>query len=646
MNDKDPIQHKEGPALVFAGAGAGKTRTLTQRVKWLVQQGEDPYAITLITFTNKAAKEMKSRIACLLEEPLAEAVWVGTFHRFCLQALQVYGREIGLEKVAVLDANDQYKLVERIIAEIFPEKPPKNFTPSAALGAISRAANSGWDDLELATMYADLTEKIVNFRWAYADAKKELGVLDYDDLLAQGLRLLKLSEGAVRMAKRRVAYLMVDEFQDTNGVQLELVRALAPGASPNLMVVGDPDQSIYGWRGANYRTILQFRQHYPSAAVYGLYTNYRSQAAVVEVANRIIAKNAERKPEIQQAYLPKGEEPFLMVAKNRWDEAHFVARAVEFYQAQGIPLEEMAVLMRANFLSREVEQALRVRGIPYQFTGGKGFFQRREVQLGMAALKVLSNPKDSLALATLIEEMVEGAGPVGIQKVLEAGKALDLSPLEAFRNPLALKGLRGKEVQAEAARLAGVLQKQVSRLAGETPEFHALLKETLERLDFERWLDRLGEEAEERHSRQANLGRLIETLQEWQKDNPQGSLQDLVITLLLEADTPEEGQGVHLMTIHASKGMEFRVVFVIGLNEGLFPLRKAGQTLEGLEEERRLMYVAVTRAKEFLHLSYAADGTVSRFAQEAGVGVEKYDPQLGWSGRQNQHALKALLEIA
>jgi len=206
--------------------------------------------------------------------------------------------------------------------------------------------------------------------------------------------------------------------------------------------------------------------------------------------------------------------------------------------------------------------------------------------------------------------------------------------------------LRGKEVQAEAARLAGVLQEQVSRLAGEALEFHALLKETLERLGFEAWLDRLGEEEEERRSRRANLERLIQAVQEWQKDNPQGLLQDLVITLLLEADTPEEGQGVHLMTIHASKGMEFRVVFVIGLNEGLFPLKKAGHTLEGLEEERRLMYVAVTRAKEFLHLSYAADGAVSRFAQEAGVGVEKYDPQLGWSGRQNQRALKALLEIA
>jgi DNA helicase-2/ATP-dependent DNA helicase PcrA len=642
----DPIQHKEGPALVFAGAGAGKTRTLTQRVKWLVEQGEDPYAITLITFTNKAAKEMKSRIAGLLEEPLAEGVWVGTFHRFCLQALQVYGHEIGLDKVAVLDANDQHKLAERIIAGLFPEKPPKNFTPTAALGAVSRAANSGWDDLELATMYADL-EKIANFRWAYQDAKRELGVLDYDDLLLQGVRLLKLSEGAARMARRRAAYLMVDEFQDTNGVQLELVRALAPGASPNLMVVGDPDQSIYGWRGANYRTILQFRQYYPTAVVYGLYTNYRSQAAVVEVANRVIAKNAERKPEVQQAHLPKGEEPFLMAAKNRWDEAHFVARAVEFYRAQGIPLEEMAVLMRANFLSREVEQALRVRGIPYQFTGGKGFFERREVQLGMAALKVLSNPKDSLALAALVEEMVEGAGPVGIQKVLEAGKALNLSPLEAFRNPVALKGLRGKEVQAKAARLAEALQEQVSRLAGEAPEFHVLLKETMDRLGFEGWLDHLGEDAEQRCVRQANLERLIQAVQEWQKDNPQGLLQDLVITLLLEADTsPEESQGVHLMTVHASKGMEFRVVFVIGLNEGLFPLRKAGNTLEGLEEERRLMYVAVTRAKEFLHLSYAADGTVSRFAQEAGVAVEKYDPQLGWSGRQNQRALKALLEIA
>lgn len=643
----DPTQHKEGPALVFAGAGAGKTRTLTQRVKYLVEQGEDPYGITLVTFTNKAAGEMKSRIAGLLEEPLAEAVWVGTFHKFCLQSLQVYGREIGLEGVAVMDAAAQHKLAERIIAGLFPEKAPKGFTPMAALGAVSRAANSGWDDVQLATMYADLSEKIVNFRWAYEEAKKELGVLDYDDLLLQGVRLLKLSEGAARMVRRRAAYLMVDEFQDTNGVQLELVRAIAPGASPNLMVVGDPDQSIYGWRGANYRTILQFRTHYPTAVVYGLYTNYRSQAAVVEVANRVIAQNAERKPEVQQAHLPKGEEPFLMTARNRWEEAHFVARAVEFYRAQGVALEEMAVLMRANFLSREVEQALRLRGIPYQFTGGKSFFERQEVQLGMAALKVLANPKDSLAVATLVEEMVEGAGPLGIQKVLEAAKAANLSPLEAFRNPATVKGLRGKEVQAEATRLAEVLQDQVARLAGEAPEYHVLLKETLDRLGFEAWLDRLGEEAEQRYSRRANLERLIQAVQEWQETNPGGLLPDLVATLLLEAgETAEEGQGVHLMTVHASKGMEFRVVFVFGLNEGLFPLRKAASSPEALEEERRLMYVAVTRAKEYLHLSCAADGAISRFAQEAGVSVEQYDPQLGWGGRQNQRALKALLEIA
>lgn len=641
----DPTQHKEGPALVFAGAGAGKTRTLTQRVKYLVEQGEDPYGITLVTFTNKAAGEMKSRIAGLLEEPLAEAVWVGTFHKFCLQSLQVYGREIGLEGVAVMDATAQHKLAERIIAGLFPEKAPRGFTPMAALGAVSRAANSGWDDVQLATMYADLSEKIVNFRWAYEEAKKELGVLDYDDLLLQGVRLLKLSEGAARMVRRRAAYLMVDEFQDTNGVQLELVRAIAPGASPNLMVVGDPDQSIYGWRGANYRTILQFRTHYPTAVVYGLYTNYRSQAAVVEVANRVIAQNAERKPEVQQAHLPKGEEPFLMTARNRWEEAHFVARAVEFYRAQGVALEEMAVLMRANFLSREVEQALRLRGIPYQFTGGKSFFERQEVQLGMAALKVLANPKDSLAVATLVEEMVEGAGPLGIQKVLEAAKAAN--PLEAFRNPATVKGLRGKEVQAEATRLAEVLQDQVARLAGEAPEYHVLLKETLDRLGFEAWLDRLGEEAEQRYSRRANLERLIQAVQEWQETNPGGLLPDLVATLLLEAgETAEEGQGVHLMTVHASKGMEFRVVFVFGLNEGLFPLRKAASSPEALEEERRLMYVAVTRAKEYLHLSCAADGAISRFAQEAGVSVEQYDPQLGWGGRQNQRALKALLEIA
>lgn len=647
MNN-DPIRHGEGPALVFAGAGAGKTRTLTQRVKHLVQQGEDPYSITLVTFTNKAAGEMKSRIAGLLEAPLAEAVWVGTFHKFCLQALQVYGREIGHGEVAVLDAAAQRKLAERIIAGLFPEKPPRGFTPMAALGAVSRAANSGWDDIQLATMYADLTEKIINFRWAYEEAKKELGLLDYDDLLLQGVRLMKLSEGAARMVRRRAAFLMVDEFQDTNGVQFDLVRALAPGASPNLMVVGDPDQSIYGWRGANYQTILQFRQHYPSAVVYGLLTNYRSQAQVVEVANRIIAYNATRKPEMQQAHLPRGEEPFLMAAKNRWEEAHFVARAVEFYRAQGVALEEMAVLMRANFLSREVEQALRLRGIPYQFSGSKSFFERREIQLGMAVLKVLANPKDSLAVAALVEEMVEGAGPLGIQKVLEAAKAANLSPLEAFRNPAMVKGLRGKEVQAEAMRLAEVLQDQVGRLAGEAPEYHALLKETLDRLGFEAWLDRLGEESEQVYSRRANLDRLLQGMQEWQEVNPGAPLQDLVGTLLLEAgDTPaEEGQGVHLMTVHASKGMEFRVVFVIGLNEGLFPLSKASSSFEGLEEERRLMYVAVTRAKEVLHLSYAADGVVSRFAQEAGVPVEEYDPRLGWSGRQNQQALKALLEIA
>lgn len=651
----DPSRHTDGPALVFAGAGAGKTRNLIHRVNHLVEKGVDPHGITLITFTNKAAQEMRSRLVGLLEEPQAEAVWVGTFHRFCLQALTVYGAEVDLKAFSLLDSSNQQRLAERLVKEIFPEgkDKPKGFTTQAALSAVSRAANSRWDDLQLATMYADLTEKIVSFKYAYMDAKKELGVLDYDDLLLQGIRLFKLSPGAAGMARRRCLYLMVDEFQDTNTVQLELIQSLAPGASPNLMVVGDPDQSIYGWRGADYRTILNFQRIYPTAQVYGLYTNYRSKAAVVELANRVIQGNRERKPGVQTAHHPGGEEPVLMAAGDRAAEAQFVAQAVDYYHRQGIPYEEMAVLMRANFLSLDVEQAFRSRKIPYRFSGGQSFFDRAEVRLAMAVLRVLISPADVLSIGHLAEELVEGAGPAGIEKVLQRGKEQGLSPLESLQDPGALKGLRGEATRKGARELARVLSAQALLLQDPAARVDQVLQDTLEALPVDAWLKKQAQGSEENLLvRRKNRDRFLEVVRAWQESNSEAPLSELLASLVLEALEKEpEQKGVYVMTIHASKGMEFRVTFVVGLNEGVFPLQKATSDLQQLEEERRLFYVAITRAKEYLHLSCAEKGfrgdwqRPSLFCQEARLEIMKYDPRLGFHGTETNQALTGLLNL-
>lgn len=651
MNQQEQaIRHLEGPALVFAGAGAGKTRTLTHRVKHLVEEGVDPHGITLVTFTNKAAGEMKERIARLLEAPLAEAVWVGTFHRFCLQALQVYGGEVGVANPRVLDAAEQLRLAERIVEALFPKgNRPEGFTARAALGAVSRAANSGWDDVQLATMYADLTERVVNFRWAYADAKRELGVLDYDDLLLQGVRLFKLSQGAAAMARRRCRQLMVDEFQDTNAVQLELVRAIAPGASPNLMVVGDPDQSIYGWRGADFRTILRFRQLYPTARVYGLYANYRSQAHVVRLANQVIRGNRERKPEEQLPVREAGEPPLLVRAQTREEEARFVADAVAFSHEQGVPYEEMAVLMRANFLSLEVERALRERKIPYQLVATGSFYERREVQLVLTALKALLRP-DPLNVGFLVEELVEGAGAAGVAKVLEAGKARGACPLEAFCDPECLKGLRSEQARQGARRVASALRRHAPLVHTDPPR--EVLEQLLRDMGFAAFLAREADgSAEALLSRARNVEALLEQVQRWREKNPDAPLGDLLAALALEAvESAPEGRGVRLMTVHASKGMEFSVVFLFGFNQGVFPLRKAQGDLEALEEERRLFYVAVTRAKERLFLSCSLKSpkgaqSPSPFLAEVELEQLDYDPALGFHGGGATRAAAALLGL-
>lgn len=616
---RQAVLHFEGPALVVAGAGSGKTRTVVHRVAYLIaHRGVFPSEILAVTFTNKAAEEMKERLKRMVKG--AGELWVSTFHAAALRILRVYGERVGLKPgFVVYDEDDQTALLKEVLKEL-----GLTAKPGPIRSLLDRAKNQGVAPeslvAELPEFYGGLSRgRLQDVLVRYGEALRAQGALDFGDILLKALELLEGDEEVLKRVRRRARFIHVDEYQDTNPVQYRFTRLLA-GEEANLMAVGDPDQGIYSFRAADIRNILEFTRDYPGARVYRLEDNYRSTEAILRFANAVIAQNALRLEKTLRPVRAGGEPVRLFRAPDAREEARFVAEEV---LRLGPPFERVAVLYRTNAQSRLLEQALASRGIPVRVVGGVGFFERAEVKDLLAYARLSLNPLDVVSLKRVLNTPPRGIGPATVEKVQAMAQERGLPLYEALKV--------GAEVlpRPEPLRHFLALMEELQDLVFGPAE--AFFRHLLEATDYPNYLKEAYPEDHE--DRLENVEELLRAAKEAE------GLMDFLdrVALTARAEEPgETGGRVALMTLHNAKGLEFPVVFLVGVEEGLLPHRSSLSTLEGLEEERRLFYVGITRAQERLYLSYAGEREVygrteptrpSRFLEEVDPTLyEEYDP--------------------
>jgi DNA helicase-2/ATP-dependent DNA helicase PcrA len=593
---REAVSHGEGPLLVVAGAGSGKTRVLTYRIAWLLARGlAQPHEILAVTFTNKAAREMVERVEALLGGPLVGG-FVGTFHRFALQLLRRHPREVGLrERFAIADEDDQRRIIERVLKRLGVGT--GQLTPRAARSRISAAKNAMLSPAELEQRAQGHSERLVAEVYAaYEDELRGVGAVDFDDMLALSVRLLEREEGLRKGLSGRFRWLLVDEYQDTNVPQARLLALLA-GAHPNLTVVGDEDQSIYRWRGAQIENILGFDQAYAGARVVTLGRNYRSAEPILTAAAAVIGRNTRRRAKRFTSEAGPGVPVVAFQAADEVDEARFVAGEIERLRAT-VELGSMAVLFRINAQSRPFEAELVRRAIPYVVVGGTRFWERAEVKDAVAYLRLVVAPDDALAFRRAIHVPARGIGQATMEILEGAAAASGMSlPAAARSQPAGLTQRAGVAIAAFFELLDAL-----RTLAGERPP-QDVVQTLLERSGL---AAQYGLEDEEDRARRANLDELVSAAAEAaERGLDLAGMMDEV-ALLSDADARVNGQAVRLSTLHAAKGLEWDSVFLVGLEDGLLPLRREGATdIEDEEEERRLAYVGMTRARRHLTLTMA-----------------------------------------
>ncbi len=616
---RQAVLHFEGPALVVAGAGSGKTRTVVHRVAYLIaQRGVFPSEILAVTFTNKAAEEMRERLKAMV--PGGGELWVSTFHAAALRILRVYGERVGLKPgFVVYDEDDQTALLKEIFKEL-----GLSAKPAPIKSLLDRAKNQGVAPesllADLPEFYAGLPRgRLQDVLLRYGEALRSQGALDFGDILLYALRLLEGDGEVLKRVRKRARFIHVDEYQDTSPVQYHLTRLLA-GEEANLMAVGDPDQGIYSFRAADIRNILDFTRDYPGAKVYRLEDNYRSTEAILRFANAVIVKNALRLEKNLRPVKRGGEPVRLYRAGDAREEARFVAEEIG---RLGPPFDRVAVLYRTNAQSRLLEQALAQRGVPVRVVGGVGFFERAEVKDLLAYARLSLNPLDAVSLKRVLNTPPRGIGPATLEKIQAIAQERGLPLFEALEAGAAVLP------RPEPVRHFLALMAELMDLAFGPAE--AFFRHLLEATDYLTYLkEAYPEDAEDRLE---NVEELLRAAREAE------SLVDFLdkVALTARAEEPGEAEGrVSLMTLHNAKGLEFPVVFLVGVEEGLLPHRSSLSTLEGLEEERRLFYVGVTRAQDRLYLSYAQEREIygrpepvrpSRFLEEVEEDLyEVYDP--------------------
>ena len=614
---REAIRHEDGPLLVIAGAGSGKTRVITRRIAHLIRLGHPPWSILGLTFTNKAAGEMRERVADLVG---SDEVLLSTFHSLGNRLLRIEGEHIGISsRFSIYDGEDQRTLIKRILKDL--DLDPANFRPPAVAEGISRLKNRGISPEE-AEASAHYFKRVVGK--VYARYKQELEkseALDFDDLLLETLRLFKECDAVREKYQDRFRFILIDEYQDTNLVQYNLAKIMA-GERMNLCATGDPDQSIYSWRGADLRNILEFEKDYPGARVIKLEQNYRSTGNILRAADEVIKNNTQRKPRTLWTDGPDGERITVYSALGESDEAEFVVRTIVEQKLKGVSYGDMAIFYRTNALSRALERALSLNNLPYAIIGGVEFYERREVKDLMAYLKLLDNPRDSVSLYRVINTPPRSIGLQTVQAIQKAAAADRVAPIDAIRKICSDGGLASRQRSALSRFLA--LYDEVS--AEPRVSVEHVLKRLLERTDFIAYLDR--SDPASAADRKDNVNELIGAVAEYDRANPDGSLHGfLEETALIRGidNWEDERERVVLMTLHSAKGLEFPMVFLVGLEDGVLPHMLTLSDPYQVEEERRLFYVGITRARKKLHLSRsnsrARQGSVtasppSRFLRE------------------------------
>lgn len=598
---KEAVLHGEGPLLILAGAGSGKTRVITHRIAHLVHNlGVHPGNILAMTFTNKAAKEMAARIQKLLGSAGAPHN-ISTFHSACGRILRKKIDRLGFESNFVIyDDRDSERLLKEVLVQLDLDE--KKFPLKAVSAKIDDLKNRGLfpEDLDPIATNGVYDEIIVRIYSAYQQRLKKCNALDFGDLLLQTVRLLKDFPDVLREYQERFQWILVDEYQDTNPVQYNMIKLLA-GERRNLCVVGDDDQSIYSWRGADIRNILEFEKDFPGVKVVRLEQNYRSTANILTAAGEVVKRNFGRKGKTLWTENPEGSLIRYHRAETDRDEARFVSREVSKLRAGGIPLEEIAVFYRTNAQSRQVEEALVSEAIPYHIVGGVRFYARMEIKDILAYLRVLDNPADDISLLRIINVPPRGIGTTTVDRIaLEAGKnqtGLYNALHDTAGGSLLGAGPRGK-VAAFISMMESFRQEAATNLP--LPE---LARKIMEDSGY---LARLKNSSDQDDAeRIENLGQLLTAIQEFTEKNSEAGLSEFLEQVSLVSDLEQGEQGkpsVTLMTLHAAKGLEFKAVFMVGMEERLFPHIRSLDDMDGMEEERRLCYVGMTRAREHLYL--------------------------------------------
>nr|WP_072514073.1 UvrD-helicase domain-containing protein [Ndongobacter massiliensis] len=626
---KEAVLFGDGALLLLAGAGSGKTRVLTSRIAYLIEErGVAPGEILAFTFTNKAAGEMKERVAQALHRSV-NGLWIGTFHSVCARLLRREIDALGYDaNFAIYDTSDQRTLIKQILRE--DGKGEQSASPAALLHAISTWKNEGVSAETAETSASDPVEREAARVYArYERAKKANNALDFDDLILKVLELFQKFPDRLAPYSQRFRYVFVDEYQDTNRVQYDLIRAFA-AAHGNLCVVGDADQSIYGWRGADIHNILDFEKDYPRAKTILLEQNYRSTKRILQASNTLIACNEERKKKNLWTSNPEGDAILYRRAHSEFEEAQIVLQWMEQERYRGRKYADMAVLYRTNAQSRPFEEALVREGIPYRVVGGLKFYDRAEIKDLIAYMSLVVNPADDVAFRRVVNQPKRGIGITSLDRLAEAARAKNLSLLEAAGCEAALKELP-KAAREKFAAFSALLDGWRKTLSGSLSDF---VKKVYRESGYEAMLAQ--SRAIEDQSRIENIDAFTGAMAQYEEEHPDADLVAYLQNLSLMSDvdkTEESKSGVSLMTIHAAKGLEFPVVFVAGLEDGLFP---SGRTMDegNLEEERRLFYVAMTRAEEKLYLSAATTRRIfgkampqreSRFLEELQDTIRRED---------------------
>ena len=592
-----PVLDTEGAVLVLAGAGSGKTRVLTSRIAYLVEEkGVYPSAILAITFTNKAANEMKERLSAMVSG--AENMWICTIHSMCVRILRLFAERIGYNKnFSIYSETERANVIKKSFAErgYEDEKLLKNVKFH-----IANAKMLGQEPEEYAQNNADVKgiREITEVYSAYCDHLKRNNALDFDDLLTQALRLLQTDKEALEYLSGRFRYIHVDEFQDTNAVQYEIVRLLST-VHGNLFAVGDDDQSIYGWRGAKIENILEFEKDFPGAKVYKLERNYRSTKNILKLANTVIKNNGRRKDKVLWTENGEGADPQYYQAETENDEALWVTRTInDLMRRQGYRFSDFAILMRINALTRAYEQEFAKYSVPYKVFGGFKFYERKEVKDLLAYLRVINNPFDSEAVSRIINVPKRGIGIRTVEILEEYAADNDLSVYDAVLDvdELPLNAGSKQKVRAFGALLKSLVLKGAEMSADE------LIRDVINDSGI---LTMYADDSDESISKKANIDEFVNSVDEFCRMNKEATLADFLNQVTLSSDTDEmdESDYVTVATIHSVKGLEFKVVFVVGLEENIFPVSRAAYDDNELEEERRLMYVAITRARERLYFT-------------------------------------------